>query len=308
MKSNKLQWLLLLVTLTIISCDSDDGATPTPDEPKELTVTTLVDNFPANDGLFVANDGAIFASHFGSFDGNTGMGNGTTVYEISPEGNVTVKEDNIVAPMQGVMDSQGNFYTSQENEGVAGEIVQITSSGEKNVLGEVEGWPSGMTIDSQDNIYVANFVAGTIHKVTPSGNISLFASDALLAGCVGIGLDKDENIIAGNYNNGDIVKILPNGNVSLITTISDVVSGFGIGYIAIFENDIYATGIGNNLIYKVTMDGTTEVFAGTGENSSTDGLLLNATFSAPNGIAADPERRILYISEFGQPKLRKIQF
>ncbi len=298
----------LLILVFFFSCSSDDDTSdPTPDDPKEVLVATLVPNFPANDGLYVADDGTVFASDFGVF-GDTGQGSGTTIYQVSTAGDVTVKADNLVAPMQGVMDSDGNFYVTHENEGVAGEIVQIAPDGTVKLLGEIEGWPSGMTIDGEGNIYVANFIAATLHRVSPSGEISLFASDPRLAGCVGIDMDADGNVTAANYSNGEIVKVSAAGEVSLFTTIPDVVQGFGIGYMTIFEDDIYATGIGTNLIYRVDTSGNVEIFAGTGDNSSTDGALLSATFSAPNGIAADDERRILYISEFGQPRLRTIQF
>ncbi len=299
---------LIILNVIIYSCSDDDDGEVIVDDNNSIVVETLVANFEANDGLHVANDGLIYASNWGAFNSTTGKGNGTKIFQVTPEGVVTLKGDGLVAPMQGVLDSEGNFYFTQENEGVAGEIIKLTSSGEKIVLGEIEGWPSGMAIDSNDNIYVANLLAPTLHKITPDGDIALMSNDSLLEGCVGIDLDSEGNIIASNYNNGEIVKILSSGEVSLLASIDEVVENFGIGYMTIFENAIYATGIGNNRIYKVSMDGVVERFTGTRNNASIDGELSSASFSAPNGIASDPVRRVIYISEFGQPNLRVIRF
>ncbi len=114
--------------------------------------------------------------------------------------------------------------------------------------------------------------------------------------------------MSSNFFTADILKITPVGEVSLIANIPDTTQGFTIDYMTIFENNIYATGINENVIYKVGFDGTTEIFAGTGEVGSADGKLLEVTFSLPNGIAADEHRCILYISQFGEPGLRAIKF
>ena len=267
---------------------------------------TLINDFPANDGLFVSEDGTIFASDFGIFDNSTGTGDGTKIYEITLQGNLTEKASDLIAPMGGVLDSQGNFYFAHRNEGVSGEIIQLTPDGAINIIGEINGWPSGLTIDDNDNIYVANFVNPTIHKISSDLIITEFISDQRLAGCVGIDIDDNGNIVTANFNNGDIISVDTNVNLTLITSI-DVPQNFGIGYMTIFENTIYATGIGSNVIFTVDFNGVVDIFAGTGENGTNDGELREASFSGPNGIAIDQTRRILYVSQFGTPGLRSIQ-
>lgn len=274
-----------------------------------IEATTLISDFPANDGLFVTADGTIFASDFGDFDSNAGIGLGTKVYEISPEGSIAEKVSGYVAPMGGVEDSKGNFYFTHENgdPGNSGKVIKIAPDGTATVVGEIDGWPSGLTIDENDNIYAANFALPTVHKVTPDGTISLFATDPKLAGCVGIDIDSAGNIVTANFFNGNILSIDAAGNTTLFTTIPDVAAGFGIGYMTIFEDNIYATGIGTHVIYRVTTDGTSEIFAGNGTDASVDGELLDASFSQPNGIAVDEMRRILYITQYRVPGLRTIK-
>ena len=278
--------------------------------PKKQKVTTMIgEDFPANDGLHVAPDGTIFASNFGVFDAELGKYNGTQVFEITKHG-IEVKADGFEAPMGSVQDSEGNLYfnTENNNDAVSGILVKLAPDGTSSQLGEIAGWPSGLAIDDYDVIYSANFFAPTLHKILPDGTISILATDDRLFGCVGIDVDYEGNIIAANFFTADILKITQEGEVSLIANIPNLTQGFAIGYMTIFKDNIYATGIDQDQIFKVGFDGTVEVFAGTGERGNTDGALDEATFSQPNGIAADERRRILYISQYGTPGLRAIRF
>ena len=278
--------------------------------PKKQKVTTMIgEDFPANDGLHVNSDGIIFASNFGVFDAELGKYNGNQVFEISKQG-IKVRADGFEAPMGSVQDSEGNLYfnTENNNDAISGVLVKLAPDGTSSQVGEIAGWPSGLAIDDHDVIYSANFFAPTIHKVLPDGTTSVLATDDRLFGCVGIDVDYEGNIIAANFFTADILKITQQGEVSLIANIPNLTQGFAIGYMTIFEDNIYATGINEDQIFKVGFDGTVEVFAGTGERGNTDGPLDEATFSQPNGIAADERRRILYISQFGTPGLRAIRF
>ncbi|MEO0573224.1 MAG: hypothetical protein AAF039_16070 [Bacteroidota bacterium] len=277
---------------------------------KNVKVKTLFgSDFPANDGLHVGTNGTLFASNFGVFDEALGKYNGTQVFKINRQG-ISVKADGFEAPMGSAQDSNGNLYfnTENNNDAVSGVLVKIAPEGSSTEVGEIAGWPSGVAIDNDDILYVANFFAPTLHKVTPDGIISVLATDDRLFGCVGIDIDTEGNIITANFFTADVLKVTPEGEVSLIANIPNTTQGFAIGYMTIFEDNVYATGINENVIYKVSFDGTTEIFAGTGENGTKDGKLAEATFSNPNGIAADERRRILYISQFGEPGLRAIKF
>lgn len=50
-------------------------------------------------------------------------------------------------------------------------------------------------------------------------------------------------------------------------------------------------------IYKIALAGDVTEFAGSGVDRSVNGELKNASFSGPNGIVVDKNRRVLYISE-----------
>jgi len=300
--------LSLTFTLVLSGCVKDFiGSGGGKRNPKVKTIFGA--DFPANDGLHVSNDGTLFASNFGTFDPELGKYNGTQVFEITRQG-IQIKAEGFEAPMGSAQDSNGNLYfnTENNNDAVSGVLVKVDPDGSSTEVGEIPGWPSGVAIDKDDIVYVANFFAPTLHKVMPDGSLSLLVTDDRLFGCVGIDIDDEGNIITANFFTADILKVTLDGEVSLIANIPNTTQGFAIGYMTIFENDIYATGISENVIYKVGFDGTTEIFAGTGENGSGDGKLAEATFSGPNGIAADDRRRILYISQFGDPGLRAIKF
>ncbi|WKN43681.1 hypothetical protein [Tunicatimonas pelagia] len=278
---------------------------------EELLVQTLIPNFGASDGLFVASDGTIIASDFGAFDNDLQIGLGTKVLAVTPEGEVSEKASGFIAPMGGGMDSQGNFYFTHENggDGLDGKVVRVTPDGSTAEIATLPGWPSGIAVDSNDNLYIANFAGPLLHKITPDGTVSVVAQDQRLTGCVGIDIDEDGNIITANFNDGSIYRVnAGTGTISLIAQIPDLVEFFAIGYITLFEGDIYATGIGDNKIFKVTMAGQISTLAGTGANGSNDGPVATATFSNPNGIAVDTAARRLYISQFGERALRFIQF
>ncbi len=299
---------VLASVFLLSSCYLDDFIGDGYNNPPKVT-TIVGEDFPANDGLSVDKNGKILASNFGVFDATLNKYNGTTIYEVTKTGKVKEKITGFEAPMGSVTDSKGSIYfnTENNNDAISGVLIKASSNGTSAEVAEIPGWPSGVTVDGDDNVYVANFFAPTIHKVTPDGTLTILATDNRLFGCVGIDIDSYGNIITANFFTADLLKVTPDGTVSIIANIPDTTQGFAIGYMAIFDDIIYATGISENVIYKIGFDGSTEIFAGTGENGSEDGLLNEATFSQPNGIAVDKKRGVLYISQYGTPGLRAIK-
>jgi sugar lactone lactonase YvrE len=68
---------------------------------------------------------------------------------------------------------------------------------------------------------------------------------------------------------------------------------------------VYVADTANNKIRKVSPDGSSGSFAGTGAAGSADGSGLQATFNAPRGLALDADGNI-YVADTGSNKLRKI--
>ncbi|GAA4276650.1 NHL repeat-containing protein [Aquimarina mytili] len=287
------------ISVALSSCHGD-GVDPDP------VVETVVSDFAGNDAVSVDRRGNVYVSEFGQFVGANG--NGTRVFKVSKSGEVTEFISDLTGPLGNGIDGQGNFYVVNGSGNGSGDVLKITPDGTRTVLATIDGFPSGLTLDYHNNVYVSNFGTPTVHKITQEGEVSVYASDPRLAGGVGIDFDYKGNLVVGNFATADIVSIDPEGNVSLIATIPDaVVSGFGIGYITVAGNAVFATGIGVNKIFKVTLDGNVEEFAGTGTPAVVDGPVAEASFNGPNGITVDKYAKAIYISEFGGVgALRKI--
>lgn len=287
--------IFVAITLSLYTVSCFHGEVPDLDDAEVLTV---ISDFPANDALSVDRSGNVYGSNFGQF-GSSG-GTGTTIVKVRPrKRDFVVLADNLIGPLGNAADRNGNVYVNNANNFSNAHILKIARNGSQEVLATIEGFPSGMAIDGDNNLYISNFITPTVHKVTPEGEVVLIANDNRLAGGVGIDFDSNDNLLVGNYLNGDIFSVSLDGDVDFIASIPTVVENFVLGYLTFHRGFIYATAIGENLIYKVSLEGDVSVFAGNGEPATIDGPLLDASFNAPNGITVDPIRKVLYISEFG---------
>lgn len=288
-----------LATTNALSTPSDELTLT-----RQVEVTTLVSSFLANDALSVDTDGNIYGSNFGDWS-STG-GSGSKLLKVTPDGTVSEHASGLSGPLGNVIDGEGNIFVVDDNNGSSGKIVKISPDKTKTTMAEIPGWPAGLAMDNDNNVYITNYQSSTLHKLSADGELSVLAQDTKLNGAVGVVFDGSSFLYAANYNNGKILKVDLSGNVTEIVQL-DVVANFGIGYITMLGDHLYATSIGTHEIYKVWVDGTFEVLAGTGEAGQTNGFVPNAGFFNPNGIAADPENNVLYVSDWGRPGLRKIQ-
>lgn len=270
-------------------------------------VQVLHKDFVANGACSTDNMGNIYVSEYGIFE-ETG-GNGSRLFKISPKGEIITTYKGLSGPMGSQTDSQGNLFLNNDNNTLRGVVVKIDNKGNKSDLAIVEGWPTGMAIDKNDMIYLTNYNLPRINTVTSDGKVELLIEDERLLGCTGIDFLSNDDIIVSNFIDAKIYRINKELEITEITTIDNItVQGWGIGYITVIEDEIYATGIAVNKIFKISLDGTYEIFAGNGDGETVEGNLLNAAINYPNGIASDKENKILYISEYGQKGgIRKIQ-
>ncbi|MEM1122150.1 MAG: hypothetical protein AAGJ18_17015 [Bacteroidota bacterium] len=270
------------------------------------SVTTLQQNFPANGFVSVSPDNSILVSNYGTWNGI--QGDGINIFKLNPEGVIIDTLTGFKSPMGTAVDSQGNLFVNNDNNMRRGQVLKVTPEGEQTTIATIEGWPSGMNIDEADNLYIPNYTVGILHKITPTGEVSVVAKDSVLLGCTGVDFDSKGNIILSNFMNAKIFSVTPNGKVRQITQIPNItIQQFGIGYLTVVNDTIYATAIAKNKIYAVTLAGEISELIGTGERSSIDGDQSTASFNGPNGIRASNDGQFLYISEYGGSRqLRKI--
>lgn len=97
----------------------------------------------------------------------------------------------------------------------------LPSKGQAIVQEFVDGFsgPTGVAVDTQGNLYVANFSKNTIYKVLPNGDKKLMAEGLGINGPVGLTIDdKTGNLYIANHLDNTISKITQDGIVSVIAT------------------------------------------------------------------------------------------
>ena len=179
-------------------------------------------------------------------------------------------------------DQDGNFYVVGNHmvrkitkDGVVTTVAGAADAGYADGTGAQARFntPLGITIDSAGNLYVADTLNLRIRKITPAGVVTT------LAGSGGRGLENGTALQA-SFNNPYGIAVDKAGNV-------------------------FVADRANELIRKVTPDGTVSTFAGSVHVSgdSVDGLGPQATFTAPSGLTIDADGN-LYVAEQG--KIRTI--
>ena len=257
------------------------------------------------------------------------------------------------------LDAKGNLYVADTlNHRIRkitpeGEVSTLAGSGKENEYGNIKasGYadgpgnvaqfnaPSGIALDKEGNLYVADSFNHRIRKITPEGEVSTFAGSgeenkygAREGGYVdgpgnaaqfnmpsGIAIDTKGNLYVADTFNGLIRKITPEGEVSTLSFSDDGAFGFdeGTGTKAIFfdhpigiaidpTGNLYVSStIKNHGIHKITPAGEVSTFAGSGREGYAGGPGNVARFSGPSGIAIDKDGNLYVVDTFNNC-IRKI--
>lgn len=153
----------------------------------------------------------------------------------------------------------------------------------------IEG-PAG---DKDGMVYVVNFEKqGTVGKVTPSGEASIFIE--LPAGSVGNGIrfNADGNMLIADYTNHNILKVeMPSGKLSVLANEPKMSQPNDIAIDK--KGRLYASDpdwkAGTGRIWRIDPDGRVS-------------LLLD-NLGTTNGIEVSPNGKILYVNESVQRKV-----
>lgn len=76
--------------------------------------------------------------------------------------------------------------------------------------------PTGITKDSKNNIYVANFAKDSIERINQSGTREIFVERNGIKGPIGLTIDENDNLYIANYSDGSILKITPEREISYL--------------------------------------------------------------------------------------------
>ena len=240
-------------------------------------------------------------------------------------------------PMGVAVDSSGNVYIADSRNNL---IRKITPDGDVSTFagsskqGSADGkgikasffFPTALATDIKGNVYVADTHNSLIRRITPDGTVSTFAGKPTkfvndikdTAGMdhpSGIAIDKHGNVFVSDLNKDLIKKVTPEGKVSIIAGNGDRGKTDGKGSSASFylpaglaldgNGNLYVCDSYNNMIRKITPDGTVTTIAGRSKKGSKDGKGSTASFWHPNSLTVDKNGNV-YVADMGNNKIRKI--
>ena len=234
--------------------------------------------------------------------GNLFVADGSTVRRVSSTGAVvtvagsplqsgsadgTAGAARFNQPSGVAVDAGGNVFVVDKANNTIRRItsagVVTTFAGTAGVVGAADGngavasfrAPSGLTIDTAGNLYVADSGNHTIRRITPTGDVTTVAGTAGTAGS------------ADGTGNG----------AQFRSPQSIAIDGSG---------RLYVADTGNQTVRVVTSAGVVTTLAGTaGVAGALDGTGAGASFSSPSGIAVDAAGNA-YVGETGNLLVRRV--
>jgi sugar lactone lactonase YvrE len=298
-------------------------------------------------GVAVAPNGTIYVADFSDH----------AIRQITPDGAMTefAGSQGVAGFNEGVgsvarfnhpasiaLDGEGNIYVADTNNHVIRKItpgrVVTTLAGQPGQGGSDDGpatsarfkYPTGVAVDAQANVWVADFGNHVVRRITPQGIVSTIAGVAGEAGNAdgagpaarfnqvhGVAIDTAGNTYAADFGNHTIRKISPDGTVNTLAGLAGSPgSNDGLGGAARFcapyavavdgAANVYVADTSNQTIRKITSDGLVTTVAGLpGNAGSIDGPGPAARFAIPAGLTVDRAGNV-YVADFGNYSIRKI--
>jgi DNA-binding beta-propeller fold protein YncE len=193
--------------------------------------------------------------------------------------------------------------------------------------------PFGMCLDDAGNLYVADAGHNCIKKVTPVGEVTVYAGTgkrgyadgpalwAMFDSPSGLCFDKTGNLYVAGFGGQNIRKITPDGMVSTVAGTGEEGHSDGSANQALFSSprgicvdskgNLFVGDCWNHRIRKITPDGVVSTFAGGGlrgelvKNAWIDGKDTASRFDAPCGLSIDKNDNI-YVADANNNCIRKI--
>ncbi len=248
------------------------------------------------DGLVLDSQGNLFGCDF----------EGTTVYKVTPAGNVSPFATGFNHPNGMTIDANDNIYLASTWDHA---IFKIDPAGTTTQYGPTITNPNGVIFEADsDTLIVASYALNQIYKLAPDGTVSYWISGGELNGPLGMTYDDDDRLYIANFNDGKVLRVDGDQLVEIAAVPSGDLWGgdYACGFLTYASGYLYATGIAVNYVYRISLDGELSVFAGCGIAGHVDGDALSARFSQPNGIVPNATGDTLYVSDFTTQTIRTI--
>jgi DNA-binding beta-propeller fold protein YncE len=240
-------------------------------------------------------------------------GEGTVAQFNGPAGVAVDGGGNVI-----VADAVNHRIRKITPEGQVSTLAGSGEAGEENGEGTIAefNWPSGVAVDEDGNVIVADTENHSIRVITPQGLVSTLAGTgeegyedgegtwAEFCFPFGVAVDGDGNVIVADTDNHCIRKITPQGQVSTLAGTGEKGHRDGEGTVAEFNEpkgvavdgggNIIVADASNDLIRQVTAQGQVSTLAGTGQKGHQNGdRLALAQFTYSRGVAVDANGHII---------------
>ncbi|MBI3754924.1 MAG: hypothetical protein HY265_02020 [Deltaproteobacteria bacterium] len=248
------------------------------------------------------------------------------------------KDAHFKGPDNIAIDKDGNIYVADADNfrirkiSPDGTITTIAGSGlrgYKDGDGKIArfAYPTGIAVDKDGLVYVADRGSHTIRKIASSSNVSTIAGNGHPAYADGNGVkthfrepislavDHDGNVYVTDSGNNAVRKITPDGAVSTLAgggspgykdgKGKDARFSWPTGIAADSAGNVYVCDSQNNRIRRITAEGVVSTVAGIGIPGFADGPGYQAQFRFPTGIEVDKMGNI-YVADSGNNRIRKI--
>jgi sugar lactone lactonase YvrE len=215
-------------------------------------------------------------------------------------GSTTTKVEDVLGIVQ---DSSGTVYFTE------GSVDRIRKYDPNTNL--ISGFvssldnPSGLAIDSSNNLYVADTGSNSIKKINSAGSVLVTVSSFSLPRSVAVSSTGD--VYVADTGNNEIKKIASIDSTPVVTTIAngfDAPTGLVIDS---SDNILYVADSNNNVIKKIDLTNlnTVSTFAGNGSDGDDDDLGTAATFTNPSSLSID-NNNTLFVGDDSSNLIRRI--